>query len=118
MKLSLIILSQVFFFIKIKAEDDLNLKGGYRIDSILNNNSLTEENIFLQFFREKDKNKQIFKFNKTRNNTYYIETKIAYRNLAVNQNGHVLIFINKFDQYLNSSTEWNIFKNFKLYGNK
>ena len=107
-----IFFSQITLFIKIKSDDKgiLNLRGGYRIDSVLNNHALTDDNYFIQFYGETNKLGQIFIFNKTENQTYHIITKKDQRKLGVTTNGHVLMVINSHDQILKTTVEWNIFK--------
>ena len=107
-----IFFSQIILFIKIKSDDIgvLNLKGGYRIDSVFNNHALTDDNYFIQFYGETNKVGQIFLFNKTENQTFHIITKKGLRKIGVTTNGHVLMVLNTHDQLLKTTIEWNIFK--------
>ena len=107
-----IFFSQIILFIKIKSDDlgILNLRGGYRIDSMFNNHALTDDNYFIQFYGETNKVGQIFLFNKTENQTYHILTKKSRKKLGVTANGHVLMAINSRDQILKATVQWNIFK--------
>ena len=102
----------IFLFIKIKTENkgDLNFRGGFRIDSIFNNYSLTNENYLIQFFNSKDKAGQVFGIIKTKRDTYYIETKNSHRKLIVNQNGHVLMDLGQDNKNQKKEREWKIFK--------
>jgi len=102
----------IFLFIKIKTENkgDLNFRGGFRIDSIFNNYSLTNENYLIQFFNSKDKAGQVFGIIKTKRDTYYIETKNSHRKLIVNQNGHVLMEMGQDNKSQKKEREWKIFK--------
>ena len=101
---------QIFLFIKILTEEPFNFRGGFRIDSLSNNYSLTNENYILQFFKSKDKPGQMFGLHKTERETYYIETKKSHRKLTVNQNGHVVMDFNSGKGNLPKEFEWNIFK--------
>ena len=85
--------------------EDLN--GIYRIDSVSNGNSLTDENYSLQFMKQKEKTSQNFRIVKTKDNLYYIETKSHIR-ISVNENGHVVLMYDSYDKNLQRNMEWNI----------
>ena len=114
MKINFIFIIQIILFISIVNQETNNLefKGIYRIDSLLNNNfSLTEENYCLQLFDGKDKTGQIFRLIKTENDTFFIEVKKNKRRLGVNKMGHVLSTnSNTRDKYYRDTMEWNIIK--------
>ena len=112
MKFFFIFFFQIFLFSKIKTENkkDLNFRGGFRIDSIFNKYSLTNENYLIQFFKSKDKAGQMFGIKKTQRNTYYIETKNSHKKLIVNQNGHVMMDFREDNKNPNKEGEWKIFK--------
>ena len=81
------------------------LKGIFRIDSVSNGNTLTDENYRLQFDKLKEKTSQNFRITKNQNNLYYIENK-SHNKIAVNQNGHVLMMYNPNDKELQKTMEW------------
>jgi hypothetical protein len=85
--------------------NSIELTGIFRIDSLSNGNSLTDENYSLQFTKPKEKNSQNFRIVKTDNNLYYIENK-SHNKIAVNQNGHVLMMYNPNDKELQKTMEW------------
>ena len=84
------------------------LKGIFRIDSVSNGNTLTDENYRLQFDKLKEKTSQNFRITKNQNNLYYIENK-SHNKIAVNQNGHVLMMYNPNDSELKKTMEWNFY---------
>ena len=84
------------------------LKGVFRIDSVSNGNSLTDENYRLQFDKLKEKTSQNFRITKTPNNLYYIENK-SHNKIAVNENGHVLMMYNPNDKDLQKTMEWKFY---------
>ena len=87
--------------------NSIELTGIFRIDSLSNGNSLTDENYSLQFTKPKEKNSQNFRIVKTDNNLYYIENKSHIR-IAVNENGHVTMMYNSNDSELQKTMVWNI----------
>ena len=87
--------------------NSIELTGIFRIDSLSNGNSLTDENYSLQFTKPKEKNSQNFRIVKTENNLYYIENKSHIR-IAVNENGHVSLMYNPNDADLQNTMVWNI----------
>ena len=87
--------------------NSIELTGIFRIDSLSNGNSLTDENYSLQFTKPKEKNSQNFRIVKTENNLYYIENKSHIR-IAVNENGHVTMMYNLNDSELQKTMVWNI----------
>ena len=87
--------------------NSIELTGIFRIDSLSNGNSLTDENYSLQFTKPKEKNSQNFRIVKTENNLYYIENKSHIR-IAVNENGHVTMMYNPNDSELQKTMVWNI----------
>ena len=87
--------------------NSIELTGIFRIDSLSNGNSLTDENYSLQFTKPKEKNSQNFRIVKTDNNLYYIENKSHIR-IAVNENGHVTMMYNPNDSELQKTMVWNI----------
>ena len=98
------IISFVIIFVKAST---VELNGIFRIDSVLNGNSLTDENYSLQFDKQKEKSSQNFRILKTFNNLYYIENKSHIR-IAVNKNGHVLLLYNPNDSDLQKTIYWDI----------
>ena len=116
MKFSFIFLINIILLIFISNQgsntyqNDLDFKGIYRIDSIFNNSTLTDENYNLQFFSAKDKNGQNFRIIQIGENSFYIESKKNRKKLGVNQNGHILNIFNQNDQSFKDSMEWNIIK--------
>ena len=114
MNFPLIIIIQILLFISIFSQenenDNLELKGIYRIDSLLNNYSLADEYNNLQFFDIKNKSEQIFRFIKTENDTFFIEIKKNNKKLGVNILGHIIAPNNLKDRYYQNSTQWNIIK--------
>ena len=100
---SILLLISTFVYIR-----NAELKGIFRIDSVSNGNSLTDENYRLQFDKIKEKTSQNFRITKNQNNLYYIENKSRNR-IAVNENGHVLMMYNPSDSVLKKTMEWNFF---------
>ena len=103
-----LILIKSFIYINNQNYSFVEFKGVYRIDSLFNNYSLTEENNCLQFFDNKNKSGQIFRIIKNENNTFFFEVKKNLKKLGVNINGHVLIVYNSKDRNYKDSIEWNI----------
>ena len=101
-KANLILL--VIIFVNVS---NFELNGVFRIDSVSNGNSLTDENYSLQFAKQKEKTSQNFRIVKNQNNLYYIENKSHIR-LAVNENGHVLMLYNPNDSELQKTILWKI----------
>ena len=101
----LIILLFISTFAYVNNEE---LKGVFRIDSVSNGNSLTDENYRLQFDKLKEKTSQNFRITKTPNNLYYIENK-SHNKIAVNENGHVLMMYNPNDKDLQKTMEWKFY---------
>ena len=103
---------QIILFISILNEEKNNIefKGIYRIDSLLNQYSLIDENYSLQFYTAKEKHAQMYRIIKNERNLYYIESKRGHIKLGVNQNGHVLMVYNPYDKSFKDKMEWNIFK--------
>jgi hypothetical protein len=103
---------QIFLFFKIKTEnkEDFYFRGGFRIDSLFNNYSLTNENYLIQFLKSKDKSGQIFGIKKAQRNTYYIENKKNQKKLIINQIGHVMMDLNSENKIPKKEGEWKIFK--------
>ena len=97
----------IFLFIILIDVNSIELTGIFRIDSLSNGNSLTDENYSLQFTKPKEKNSQNFRIVKTDNNLYYIENKSHIR-IAVNENGHVTMMYNSNDSELQKTMVWNI----------
>jgi len=97
----------IFLFIILIDVNSIELTGIFRIDSLSNGNSLTDENYSLQFTKPKEKNSQNFRIVKTENNLYYIENKSHIR-IAVNENGHVTMMYNPNDSELQKTMVWNI----------
>ena len=97
----------IFLFIILIDANSIELTGIFRIDSLSNGNSLTDENYSLQFTKTKEKNSQNFRIVKTDNNLYYIENKSHIR-IAVNENGHVTMMYNPNDSELQKTMVWNI----------
>ena len=97
----------IFLFIILIDANSIELTGIFRIDSLSNGNSLTDENYSLQFTKPKEKNSQNFRIVKTDNNLYYIENKSHIR-IAVNENGHVTMMYNPNDSELQKTMVWNI----------
>ena len=117
MKFSFIFIIHITLFIFISNQDinniggnNINFKGVYRIDSLLNNFTLTEEYSSLQFISSKEKTGQLFRIKKNQNNLFYIEAKKNQRKLGVNQNGHIILLHNLKDKNINDTLEWNITK--------
>ena len=99
---------KLLLFILILADSsNVDLNGIFRIDSVSNGHSLTDENYSLQFSKKKEKNSQNFRIVKTDNNLYYIENKSHIR-IAVNENGHVLMMYNPNDEDLQKTMVWDI----------
>ena len=103
---------QIILFILILNEEKNNIefKGIYRIDSLLNQYSLIDENYSLQFYSAKKKRAQIYRIIKNERNLYYIESKRGHIKLGVNKIGHVLMVYNPHDKNFKDKMEWNIFK--------
>ena len=101
----LIILLFISTFAYVNNEE---LKGVFRIDSVSNGNSLTDENYRLQFDKLKEKTSQNFRITKNPNNLYYIENK-SHNKIAVNENGHVLMMYNPNDKDLQKTMEWKFY---------
>ena len=97
----------IFLFLILTEANNVELNGIFRIDSLTNGHSLTDENYSLQFVRPKEKNSQNFRIVKTENNLYYIESKSHIR-IAVNENGHVSLMYNPNDADLQNTMVWNI----------
>jgi len=112
MKLFFIFLLQNFLFIKIKTKNKeaLNFKEVFKIYSVYNNYSLTNENNIIQFCKSKYKLGQTFQINKADKDTYYIEIKKNNKKLIINQNGHVLIDMRSDNKNPKKEGEWKIFK--------
>ncbi len=87
----------------------VEINGIFRIDSVSNGNSLTDENYSLHFAQEKEKSgtSQLFRLVKSENNLYYIENK-NHRRIALNENGHVAMIYNPNDPSFQNTMEWNI----------
>ena len=100
---SILLLISTFVYIR-----NAELKGIFRIDSVSNGNSLTDENYRLQFDKIKEKTSQNFRITKNQNNLYYIENK-SHNKIAVNSNGHVLMMYNPNDSELKKTMEWNFY---------
>ena len=66
-----LILIKSFIYINNQNYSFVEFKGVFRIDSLFNNYSLTEENNCLQFFDNKNKSGQIFRIIKNENNTFF-----------------------------------------------
>ena len=109
MKFSFIIIIKILLLIYGQDNNNLEFKGIYKINSLYNNYSLTDENYCLQFFNNKYKNHQIYRIIKNENGTFYFEIKKNKKKIGVNINGHVLSIYNTRDKkdYRNT-TEWNI----------
>ena len=103
---------QIILFISILNEENDNLvfKGIYRIDSLLNQFSLIDENYSLQFYSAKEKHPQMYRIVKNERNLFNIESKRSHIRLGVNQNGHVLMVYNPYDKNLKDKIEWRIIK--------
>ena len=101
----LIILLFISTFSYVNNEE---LNGVFRIDSVSNGNSLTDENYRLQFDKLKEKTSQNFRITKNPNNLYYIENK-SHNKIAVNENGHVLMMYNPNDKDLQKTMEWKFY---------
>ena len=97
----------IIFLIYFSFISNEDLNGIYRIDSVSNGNSLTDENYSLQFMKQKEKTSQNFRLVKTKDNLYYIETKSHIR-ISVNENGHVILMYDSYDKNLQRNMEWNI----------
>ena len=111
MKFSFLILQIILFsFISNQDNNKPELKGIFRIDSLLNDFCLTDENYSLQFFDKKLKNGQLYRLVKTNNNYYIIESKKGHIKLAANQNGHILMAYNPNDKTFKDKMEWDIIK--------
>ena len=112
MKLFFIFLLQNFLFIKIKTKNKeaLNFKEVFKIYSVYNNYSLTNENNIIQFCKSKYKLGQTFQINKADKDTYYIEIKNNHKKLKINQNGHVLMDMRADNKNPKKEGEWKIFK--------
>ena len=87
----------------------VEINGIFRIDSVSNGNSLTDENYSLHFAQKKEKSgtSQLFRLVKSENNLYYIENK-NHRRIALNENGHVAMIYNPNDPSFQNTMEWNI----------
>ena len=87
----------------------VEINGIFRIDSVSNGNSLTDENYSLHFAQKKEKSgtSQLFRLVKSENNLYYIENK-NHRRIALNENGHVVMIYNPNDPSFQNTMEWNI----------
>ena len=87
----------------------VEINGIFRIDSVSNGNSLTDENYNLHFAQKKEKSgtSQLFRLVKSENNLYYIENK-NHRRIALNENGHVVMIYNPNDPSFQNTMEWNI----------
>ena len=117
MKISFIFYIEIILFfcivnqVKITHSKKLELNGIYRIDSLLNYYSLTDENYKLQFSDKSKKTiSQQFRIVQTEDNLFYIE-KNSGRRISVNQTGHVIVLQNLKDKTLNKKiTKWNIIK--------
>ena len=97
----------LILFIIIESTYNIEITGVFRIDSVSNGNTLTDENYRLQFDKIKEKASQNFRIVKTANNLYYIESKSHIR-VVVNENGHVVMMYNPNDRNLQTTMEWNI----------
>ena len=99
----------ILFIIIVNQElNNLEFNGIYRIDSLLNNYCLVDENYSLQFADKKVKNGQLYRIKKNEKNVYVIESKKGHIKLGVNQNGHVLMAYRPSD--FKDKMEWNIFQ--------
>ena len=116
MNFSFIFIIQIILFISIANQENnnesnnLEFKGIYRINSLLNNYLLIVENYNVQFYNIKNKNDQMFKILKNENNLFYFETKKNRLKLGVNQNGHITIIFKLNEKHLKDTIEWNIIK--------
>ena len=112
MNLSFNFIIQLILFISIlnQESDVLEFKGIYRIESLLNDYVLTDENYSLQFCDKKLKTGQIFRIKKNENNFFYIESKRSHIKLGANDNGHILMVYNPNDKSFAGKLEWNIIK--------
>ena len=97
----------LILFIIFESTYNIELTGVFRIDSVSNGNTLTDENYRLQFDKIKEKASQNFRIVKTKDNLYYIETKSHIR-ISVNENGHVILMYDSYDKNLQRNMEWNI----------
>ena len=114
-KYFLIIYIEIILFFSIVSQDSTTvskkivLNGVYRIHSLLNGYSLTDEDYSLQFSNQpKDKIGQKFRIYPTEDNLFFIETKSGGRKLGANQHGHVLMVFDRFDERYKSTIKWNI----------
>ena len=105
-------LIQIILFISIVNQETniIDFKGIFRIDSLLNDFCLTDENYSLQFCDKKTKNGQMFRIIKNEKNLYVIESKKSRIKLGANDNGHILMVYNPRDKSFKDKMEWNIFK--------
>ena len=115
MKFDFNFIIQIILFICIVNQENIidnipEFKGVYRIDSLFNHYSLTDENYCLQCFDGRDKISQMYKFIKTENSTFYIEVKKNGKRLGVNKIGHVLTVYSLKDKNYKNTMEWNIIK--------
>ena len=83
------------------------IKGIFKINSLLNEDLVINENGYLKL-REKGnkKEEEIFRIMKTEDNLFHIETKIDQRKLMVDENGNVLVQ----NRTNNKTCIWNIIK--------
>ena len=116
MKISFIFYIEIILFfyivsqVNITNSKKLELNGIYRIDSLLNNYSLTDEDYRLQFSdKSKQINSQQFRIIQTEDNSFYIEIKVR-KKIGVNQIGHVLVVYDSTDETLKKTIKWNIIK--------
>ena len=100
----------LFSFIANQEINTIEFKGIYRIDSLINDLCLVDENYSLQFFNKKEKSGQLFRIIKNEKNLYVIESKRSHIKLGANQNGHILMVYNPSDKNFKDKMEWNIFK--------
>ena len=100
----------LFSFIANKEINTIEFKGIYRIDSLIKDLCLADENYSLQFFGKKVKSGQLFRIIKNEKNLYVIESKRSHIKLGANQNEHILMVYNPSDKNFKDKMEWNIFQ--------
>ena len=110
MKFSFLILQILLFSFILNQDNNNEFKGIFRIDSLLNHFSLTDENYSLQFSDKKSTNGQLYRIVKTPNNYYHIESKKSHIKLTSNKNGHILMAYNPYDSNFKDKMEWDIIK--------
>ena len=111
MKFSFLILQIILIsFISNQDNNKQELKGIFRIDSLLNDFCLTDENYSLQFFDKKLKNGQLYRLVKTQNNHYIIESKKIHIKLPQIKMVIFLMAYNPNDKTFQGKMEWDIIK--------